>query len=72
MEKKPKEVGHKWKKVFHVLITEEWFTLDIEPNYLIQEFTSLVRVQVLNGSELLSYESIKTFIDVDRRVRKCP
>lgn len=66
--KNPADVENKCKSALHLLTSEDWFTLDIEPRHIVAEFNSRVRSQMLYGSELLTYKARKTFVNADKRV----
>lgn len=55
--KKPSEVEKNRKDALQLLMNEGWFTLDIEPKHIINEFNSRVRSQLEYGAELLSYDA---------------
>lgn len=66
--KNPKDVERKCKTAIHMLVSEEWFALHIDPKHLVQQFISRVRSQMTYGAELLSFEARNPFIEADQRV----
>lgn len=51
-----------------MLTNEDWFTLDIDPKYIVNEFNSSVRSQMIYAAELLTYKPRQPFIEEDCRV----
>lgn len=68
MGKAPEEAEEKSREAAHMLPHEVWFTLNLEPKYIVREFVSHVRSTMLYGAELLSKESRKPFIEIDNKI----
>lgn len=66
--KDPKEVENKCKAIAHMLINEEWFSLDLELKKIVREFISRVSSILMYGAELLTHDARKPFIVADRVV----
>lgn len=61
-------VEEKSPAAVHVLINEVWFNLNLEPKYIAREFLSHVRSTMLYGTESLTMEARKPFVDIDEKM----
>lgn len=61
-------VEEKSRAAVYVLINEVWFNLNLKPKYIVREYLSHVYSTMLYGSELLSTEARKHFVDVDEKM----
>lgn len=66
--KYPEEVEAKARAAMHMLTQQPWFTLELEPKYVTQDYMSHVRSTLLYGAELLTHDARKPFIEIDDKI----
>lgn len=66
--KDPVQVDEKVRAALHILVSEEWFDLNLEPKHVAREFLSHVRSTLLFGADLLSLEAKAPFLEIDEKL----
>lgn len=66
--KDPALVEEKGNAALHMLTSEVWFDLNVEPKYIAREYLYHVRRTMLYGAELLRKEARIPFLEIDEKL----